>query len=298
MKHTIPLLIACLTAGLAGCAHLDKPATHAATPAAAPTAATTPAPATPLSAGVPFVLGPPSGAGGPSGLSGLGAGLDPSKARIVKAWAEALVADPAIKAYFLNAPGNPGDTRRLALMRALGMLNGMERISPDDREQLLRISQRAIDNAPADCGGNKNLIAVIARYLSLNSESDAALRAQLDAISHMLHEATQTSPAPQITPAQRLQGQLAVSASIAAALKQNPDAANDLALLMSGKQATMSPVAWCKATRVYRNALVATPQPARDWAFLAGLDDQKRLIALMLALPKAPAAAAPAPAPR
>lgn len=299
MKLTITAALACLMAGLAGCAHLDPhpndAASAAASPVASPASAAS-APATPLSAALPFSLGAQPGASGADGLAALSAGLSPSKAKIVKAWAENLVSDPVIRAYFLNPAAKSGDARTLSLVRAMGLLNGMERISQDDREQLLRISQRAIDNAPADCGGTKNLMVVIARYMSLNAESDAALQAQLNAVSHLLHAAVQTTPATPITPAQRLQGQLAASASISAALKRDPDAADDLALLMSGKQATMSPAAWCRATRVYRGALASTPQPARDWAFLAGLDVQKRVIALLLAMPKPVPVPTPAPA--
>jgi hypothetical protein len=74
-----------------------------------------------------------------------------------------------------------------------------------------------------------------------------------------------------------LQGQLALSASIADALKHNPSEADDLGLLMSGQQADLTPEAWCRATRFYRDALDRAPQPARDWAILAELDNQKRL---------------------
>jgi hypothetical protein len=79
-----------------------------------------------------------------------------------------------------------------------------------------------------------------------------------------------------------LQGQLALSASIADALKQDSSETDDLGLLMSGKQADLSPVAWCRATRFYRDALNKTPQPARDWVMLAQLENQRRSASVLI----------------
>ncbi len=136
------------------------------------------------------------------------------------------------------------------------------------------LSKRALDGAPPDCGGTKSLQVMTSRYLSLETESDEALRAQLRATFDLLKQSTEDTPPP-ITAAQRLQAQLALSQSIADALKQDPSEADDLGLLMSGKQADLSPVAWCKATRLYRDALSKTPQPEQDWIILAGLENQR-----------------------
>lgn len=175
---------------------------------------------------------------------------------------------------------------QLALSHALGMLDGMQRISQEDREQLTGISTRALDSAPPDCGGAKSLQVITSRYLSLETESDGELQAQLHAMFDLLKQSTETTPPAQITAAQRLQGQLALSTSIADALKQDSSETDDLGLLIGGKQADLSPVAWCRATRFYRDALNKTPQPARDWVMLAELENQKRLVSALVTMLK------------
>lgn len=55
---------------------------------------------------------------------------------------------------------------------------------------------------------------------------------------------------------------------------------------MNGKQADLSPEAWCKAVRFYQNALGSTPQPARDWIVLTEIENQKRLVSMLTTLTK------------
>lgn len=187
------------------------------------------------------------------------------------------MSDPDIKAYFTPANTDPAAARTVALSRALTMLDGMQRISQEDRDSLIGMTTLALQNAPPDCGGTKNLQVITSRYLALGTESDETLQAQLQATFDLVKQSTQNTPPPQITAAQRLQGQLALSTSIADALKRDSSETDDLGLLMAGKQADLSPAAWCKAIRFYRDALDKTPQPERDWVMLAGLEDQKRL---------------------
>jgi TonB family protein len=228
----------------------------------------------PLAAALPFEIGKPIDT---TAFARLGIPSGSSKETILKEWAQSLVSDPDIRTYFSTTHTDPATARTFALSHALGVLDGMQRISQVDRELLIGMTTRALDNAPPDCGGTKNLQVITSRYLSLETESDGELRAQLHAIFNLLKQSTQNTPPPQITAAQRLQGQLALSTSITDALKQDPSETDDLGLLMSGRQTDLSPMAWCKATRFYRDALDKTPQPARDWVMLAELDNQKRL---------------------
>jgi TonB family protein len=237
----------------------------------------------PLAAGLPFELGKPVDT---TAFAKLGIAPGSSKAKILTEWAHKLASDPDIKAYFSTPDKDPAAASALALSRVVGLLDGMRRISQQDREQLMDMSTRALDNAPADCGGAKNLQLVTSRYLSLTTESDEALHAQLQAIFDLFKQSTGNTPPPPITAAQRLQGQLALSTSIADALKRDASAADDLAKLMSGKQADLSPAAWCRATRIYRHAFDSTPQPARDWAMLAQLEDQRRVVVALVTMLK------------
>jgi TonB family protein len=236
-----------------------------------------------LAAALPFELGKPVDT---TAFAKLGIPSGSSKAKILTEWAQKVGSDPDIKAYFAKPDQDPAAASALALSHVVGMLDGMRRISQQDREQLMGMSTRALDNAPADCGGAKSLQLVTSRYLSLATESDKTLHAQLQAIFDLLKQSTANTPPPQITAAQRLQGQLALSTSIADALKHDASAADDLGLLIGGKQADLSPAAWCRATRVYRHAFDNTPQPARDWVTLAGLEDQRRVVAALVTMLK------------
>ncbi|WP_241495839.1 energy transducer TonB [Paraburkholderia monticola] len=207
---------------------------------------------------------------------------DSSKAKLLADWVQKLTADPDIQRYYLSSDNDPATAGPAALARALGVLDGMARISQEDREQLLGLTTRALNNAPPDCGGLRNLQMITSRYLSMATESDAELQAQLQAMFNLIKQSTQTTPLPQVTPGQRLRGQLALSASIADALNRDPSEADDLGLLTSGRQAELSPEAWCKAMRLYRQAFDKTPQPAREWVTLAELDSSRRSAAMLI----------------
>jgi TonB family protein len=236
-----------------------------------------------LSAALPFEIGKPIDT---TVFARLGISPDSPKAKILMDWGKELASDPDINAHFSTTNTDPSTAGKLALARALDLLDGMQRISQQDREQLMGLSARALDNAPPDCGGARNLQEITSRYLSLGTENDDELRAQLRAIFDLFKQSTQNSSPVQITAAQRLQAQLALSASIADALKRNPSEGNDLDLLMSGRQMELSPAAWCNAMRFYHNALNKTPQPARDWIILTGIEDQKRVASGLITLLK------------
>jgi TonB family protein len=217
---------------------------------------------------------------------------DSSKMKILVDWAQKLASDPDIKGYFTsdNKLAAPGPS---AFSRARVILDGMTRISQDDREQLMGMQRRALDNAPADCGGTRNLQIISSRYLSLGTESDEALRAQLQAIFNLLKQSTQDTLPPQITAGQQLQGQLALSASMENALKRDPSETEDLGLLMNGRSTDLSPEAWCKAVRFYWHAFDETPQPLRDWLVVGGIERMSHSISMFTTMFKKLALAAP-----
>ncbi|MEM5299484.1 energy transducer TonB [Burkholderia sp. JPY481] len=223
----------------------------------------------------------------------LGITADSSKAKLLADWAQKLTADPDIQRYYFSSDSNPATAGPAPLARALGVLDGMARISQQDREQLMGLTTHALNNAPPDCGGLKNLQLITSRYLSMDKETDAELQAQLQALFNLIKQSTQTTPLPQVTPGQRLRGQLALSASLADALNRNPDDADDLGLLTSGRQGELSPEAWCKAMRLYRQAFDKTPQQAREWITLAELDSSRRSAVLLITALKNFASGAP-----
>ena len=245
-----------------------------------PSAINTPFPGTPFpSTALPFEFGKPVDQ---AALARLGIVPGSSQAKILDDWAKKLVSDPDI-ANFFAIDADAGRKPLNIWSRVVGMLDGMARISTEDREQLTAMTTRALDNAPDDCDGVKNLQVIASRYALLGSETDEQLKAQLQAIFDLFKQSAQTTPVPSVTAGQQLQGQLAVARSIADALKRDPAQTEDLGLLMRGRSSELSRTAWCKAARFYRHAFDNTPQPLRDWAVLGELDNQRRSAAVMLA---------------
>ncbi|WP_233850946.1 TonB family protein [Paraburkholderia sp. HD33-4] len=244
-----------------------------------------------LSSALPFLPGKPLDAAELANRLGIPA--DSSKAKLLADWAKKLTADPDIQRYYFSRDSNPASAGPAVLERALGVLDGMARISQQDRDQLMGLTTLALNDAPPDCGGLKNLQLITSHYLSMDKESDAELRAQLQAMFNLVKQSTQTTPLPQVTPGQRLRGQLALSQSIADALNRDPAEADDLGLLTSGRQGELSPEAWCNAMRVYRQAFDKTPRQAREWITLAELDTSRRSAALLISALKKLASAAP-----
>ncbi|WP_233873948.1 energy transducer TonB [Paraburkholderia adhaesiva] len=210
------------------------------------------------------------------------------RADIIKKWAEEISGDPDIKRYIagLKAPvasNSPAaNAARDALGRVTSFFDGIARLSPDDRARLFDVSVAAMDNAPPDCGGLKNPVAITSRYMSIQTMSDDEFRAYLQTIFDLVKQLAQTTPVPKLTPEQRLQGQLAMSASLATALKGDPSATGDVAALMAHRT-DMSAQSWCRAMRVSQHALQATAQPYRDWAMLAANDDTKQVLVQIMA---------------
>lgn len=244
-----------------------------------------------LSTALPFLPGKPLDAAELANRLGIAAGS--SKAKLLADWAQKLTADPDIQRYYFSSDSNAATAGSAVLARALGVLDGMARISQQDREQLMSLTTRALNDAPPDCGGLKNLQLITSRYLSMDKETDAELQSQLQAMFNLVKQSTQTTPLPQVTPGQRLRGQLALSASLADALNRDPSEADDLGLLTSGRQGELSPEAWCKAMRFYRQAFDKTPQPAREWITLAELDSSRRSAASLISALTNFASAAP-----
>jgi TonB family protein len=243
-------------------------------------------PSSPLAA-LPFALGH---APNEAVWARLGIAPDSPKARLLGQWMQKIATDPDIKQFYSNGNASPRGTTMQS--RGLAMFDAMARVSLEDRERLMAMQTRALDNAPPDCGGVPNMVLVTIRYLSFGTQSDDEIDAEMQAIYDLLKQSTQTTPPPQLQADQRLRGQLELSVSMEHALKRDPSEAEDLGLFLGGGQAKLTPVAWCKAARTYQHALDETAQPYRDWVFLTQLENARRsVVQLTEQLSKLPATA-------
>lgn len=232
----------------------------------------------PLS-GLPFVL-PPVNAD--SAIARFGIEPGSTKAAIIRKWAEQVANDSDIKSYLTPAT-SPANPAAAALTRVTQLLDGIARLPRDDRMRLADLGLTALDHAPADCGGLKNVATITSRYLPVAKMSDDDFKAYLQVIFDLLKQSAQTTPVQPLTPEERLQGQLAVSSSMATALKNDPSAISDVAALIAHRP-DQSAQSWCRAVRVSQRALQATPQPYRDWAMLASNEDTKQAFTRVITL--------------
>lgn len=193
---------------------------------------------------------------------------DSSKAALIKRWGQRLHDDPDIARLFGNGPNHASVFSLSPAMRTAFFSEAILRVSPDDRGKLLEITTKALDNAPPDCGGVKDSALVMSRYLNLGSMSDAEVDAYFGLTYSMLKQSAQQAPLAHVTEEQRAQAAQAVGVSLQNMLKGNADGIRNIAAAVADPTNVSADV-WCMNTRLYNHALLATPQPYRDWSIIA-----------------------------
>ncbi|MBI0331305.1 energy transducer TonB [Burkholderia plantarii] len=246
---------------LAACAQGGGPATGAAAPAAA---SAPKAPATPLSGAAPLTL---EHANTDAFVAQYGIDPDSPKAAILAHWRQKMLDDPDIRRLFGNAgPSELG--RSIAMQRTELFSEGSLRVSQADRSTFIALGTRVLDAAPADCGGLKNMNAVVLRYLSLANLSEHEIDDYFRITYESLKRTALKTPIATINTEQRSQGKRALSAAIGAQLQRDPEAMRSLAIAAADPENT-PPAAWCRNMRTMQHAVMAMPQPQRDWLLIS-----------------------------
>jgi TonB family protein len=274
---------------LAACAQGGGPATGAAAPAAA---SAPKAPATPLSGAAPLTL---EHANTDAFVAQYGIDPDSPKAAILAHWRQKMIDDPDIRRLFGNAgPNELG--RSIAMQRTELFSEGSLRVSQADRSTFIALGTRVLDAAPADCGGLKNMNAVVLRYLSLANLSEHEIDDYFRITYESLKRTALRTPIATINTEQRNQGKQALSAAIAAQLQRDPEAMRSLSIAAADPENT-PPAAWCHNMRTMQHAVMAMPQPQRDWLLISIQTDAiARLHADdATATPSTPSSPVPAP---
>ncbi|WP_070107324.1 energy transducer TonB [Burkholderia plantarii] len=246
---------------LAACAQGGRPATGTAAPAAA---SAPKAPATPLSGAAPLTL---EHANADAFVAQYGIDPDSPKAAILAHWRQKMLDDPDIRRLFGNAgPNQLG--RSIAMQRTELFSEGSLRVSQADRSTFIALGTRVLDAAPADCGGLKNMNAVVLRYLSLANLSEHEIDDYFRITYESLKRTALKTPIATINAEQRNQGKQALSAAIGVQLRRDPDAMRTLAIAAADPENT-PPAAWCHNMRTMQHAVMAMPQPQRDWLLIS-----------------------------
>jgi TonB family protein len=192
---------------------------------------------------------------------------DSAKATMVEHWAQRMSNDPDIRR--LLGP----DSARLAaatpLMRNAFFADGELRLSPEDRSKLVELTLNGLDNAPADCGGDKRQMRLIAQNLQLDEMSDQDVATFLDIRFTIVKQTALGTPPALVTEDQRSRGTAVMIQTLQRMLQGDADATQDVLDTVSGTKAAQ-PEVWCKDARIFFRAVLATPQPFRDWMILSG----------------------------
>ncbi|CAE6813831.1 hypothetical protein R69927_05310 [Paraburkholderia domus] len=210
-------------------------------------------------------------------LQRMGIAPDSARAALIKHWGERMRDDPDVSRLLGNGPNHGSVFSLSPSLRAQFFADAVLRMSPEDRSKLLEITSKALDNAPADCGGVKNAAIVMQRYMPLASMSDAEIDAYFGVTFAMFKQSALQAPVAHVTEEQRAQALHAVLNTLKDMLKNDAEGTRDVAAAVADP-AGVSPEVWCKNARLYNRAVLATPQPLRDWSIVAADTDAKARI--------------------
>jgi TonB family protein len=138
-----------------------------------------------------------------------------------------------------------------------------------DRSKFAQLTLNELDRAPEDCGGTQSELRVLGHAQQLGDMSTADLETHLDILFDILKQTGLEAPPAHITEDQRTQGDVAVLRTLQGMLNGDPNAARAVAHNAANVKSIPPEVA-CKDARMYLRAILATPQPYRDWMLLAG----------------------------
>ncbi|RKP57787.1 hypothetical protein D7S86_07595 [Pararobbsia silviterrae] len=207
-----------------------------------------------------------------STLENIDLGQDPAKAEVLKHWVRRVSEDRDISRMLKDNAGKP------PFATASIYIDGMLRITPDERTALFALSADAHAAAPKTCVPVAQMI--FANSTAVGAMSAADLGQFFDVVYDMLKQSAIDVPIATITPEQRAQGQQAVNQHAQDLLKNDPQSADAIALAAVDPYSA-TPESRCLIQAMGNRALLATPEPYRDWAIIAQFEQIKTSLAAM-----------------
>ncbi|WP_158902625.1 TonB family protein [Burkholderia sp. L27(2015)] len=185
----------------------------------------------------------------------------------VERWTQRADGDPDIRRFL--GPNMAGLAALNPSMRTTFFSDGELRLSPEDRSRLVELTVNALDSAPLDCGGVERQSRLATHSLQLAEMSDKDLATYLDVRFAVIKRTALGLPPAQVTEDQRTIGILTMMQTLQGLIHGDADAARNVAEIVSHLKDS-PPEVWCKNARTFFRAVLATPQPYRDWMILAG----------------------------
>jgi len=203
-------------------------------------------------------------------------GVDPgsTKAAIIERWRDRMRHDPVLSPLLAQGSNLGMVPTSDPRQRTQFFSDGILRLSPEDRSSLFDLTLKALDRGPPDCGGTKSVPIVISRTLSLATLPDDDVDTVLRLTYSLLKQSALHAPSAQVTAEQRAQGQAALLRSLNEMLKNDPESTRLVAQTVVDPVG-VTPEVWCRTVRIYLHAMLAMPQPQRDWVIVASSGDAK-----------------------
>ncbi|WP_158602015.1 cell envelope integrity protein TolA [Pararobbsia silviterrae] len=246
--------------------------------------ATTPAVAAPSAAiglpGATLALPAASAAGIPTlqqsiltgTLPSADAAKDPAKAEMFMRLARRFHDDPDISRMLADKSAASPFAGKNVFAVGTFFIDALLRVSAEDRYTLYTVNAKMFDTPSVTCNPAQPFaIANVKAFLAL-SDSDASR--MLDVLFDMFKQAALQTPTVSVTPEQRKQAAQALGNRVQDLLKSDPDGTREIASLLVDPLSA-PPEARCLAQQMRVRAVLATPEPYRDWAIVAQIEQLK-----------------------
>jgi hypothetical protein len=202
-------------------------------------------------------------------------GVEPGseKAQTVLKWVGRIRNDPIIARNLPGGADSVGEVFLDPAKRQILMSDGIARLDAADRLQYVQLISRMLDElVPVNCYGLSDMSAVMMR-VRLQDMSDADVDQYLGLLYKVVARYASGAPIQMPTGDQSTAGEAQLSRGIGAQLQGDPDSLDRYAYYAS-HPSEAAPADICWMTRVTMHAIIAMPDPERDYVLLPSIRDR------------------------
>jgi TonB family protein len=195
-------------------------------------------------------------------------GIEPgsAKAILLERWTQRVDNDPDIQRYLGTGTAHQQSASRTMNIRFFS--DGELRLTPEQRSTLIQLTMNLLDKAPPDCGGAKHEARLLTHSPQVIDLSDIDAQTYLGVRFDIVKQTALNTPLAQVTEEQRAAGNQAVMRTLRSMLAGDVAAADYVDQTVTNLKDNPPPELWCTDARFLFRAILATPQPYRDWMLL------------------------------